>query len=305
MRHNQHKQSNTITMMKSVAFLFLVIFPLDTLAFLPSPWPSAQQQSQLQRHPQTLPTANAWGVTPGRSLPTSAVRSPLHGSYTRRGHSNTRIFSSINIIIAGAPASGKGTQCEIIKEKFGVVHLSTGDMLRAAVAAGTEVGKMAKGYMDSGKLVPDEVIIGIVKERLNEDDCKRQGWLLDGFPRTQAQAMALEEAGVSADCFLFLDVPDEVLVERVVGRRTDPVTGKIYHMTFSPPEDDEVSQRLEQRSDDTEEKVKVRLEQFHTNVDSVKDSYTEIMVAIDGNQAPSEVSRTIMETIEKMKAAKA
>lgn len=124
--------------------------------------------------------------------------------------------------------------------------------------------------------------------------------MLDGFPRTQAQAKALEDAGVSADCFLFLDVPDSVLVERVVGRRTDPVTGKIYHMTFSPPEDEEIMNRLEQRSDDTEEKVKVRLEQFHANVDAVKDSYTEIMVSVDGNRAPSVVSSEIFETINKM-----
>ncbi|CAJ1941666.1 unnamed protein product [Cylindrotheca closterium] len=205
-----------------------------------------------------------------------------------------------NIIIAGAPASGKGTQCEVIKSELGVVHLSTGDMLRAAVAAETEVGKMAKDFMDSGKLVPDEVIIGIVKDRLGESDCKENGWLLDGFPRTQAQARALEDAGVSADCFLFLDVPDEMLVERVVGRRTDPVTGKIYHMKFSPPEDEEVLNRLEQRSDDTEEKVKVRLDQFHANVDAVKDSYTDIMVSIDGNRTPSEVSSEIIQTINRM-----
>lgn len=205
---------------------------------------------------------------------------------------------AVNVIIAGAPASGKGTQCEVIKEKFGVVHLSTGDMLRAAVSAGTEIGKMAKDFMDSGKLVPDDVIIGVVKDRLDASDCRDKGWLLDGFPRTQAQATALAEAGVSADCFLFLDVPDEVLVERVVGRRTDPVTGKIYHMTFSPPDDDEVLKRLMQRSDDTEEKVKVRLEQFHANVDSVKDSYLDIMVVIDGNRAPDVVSKDIIEAIE-------
>jgi adenylate kinase len=124
--------------------------------------------------------------------------------------------------------------------------------------------------------------------------------LLDGFPRTQAQAKALEDAGVSANCFLFLDVPDEVLVERVVGRRTDPVTGKIYHMTFSPPEDEEILNRLDQRSDDTEEKVKVRLEQFHANVEAVKDSYTEIMVTIDGNRAPDVVSGEILDAITSM-----
>ena len=137
-----------------------------------------------------------------------------------------------------------------------------------------------------------------MKERLGESDCQEQGWLLDGFPRTQAQANALSEAGVSADCFLFLDVPDEVLVERVVGRRTDPATGRIYHMTFSPPEDEEILKRLEQRSDDTEEKVKVRLEQFHANVDAVKDSYTDIMVVIDGNRAPDIVSKEIVDAVE-------
>jgi len=208
---------------------------------------------------------------------------------------------SANIIIAGAPASGKGTQCEVIIKNLGVVHLSTGDMLRAAVAAETEVGKMVKDFMDSGKLVPDEVIIGIIKDRLRESDCQENGWLLDGFPRTQAQAKALADAGISADCFIFLDVPDEMLVERVVGRRTDPVTGKIYHMTFSPPEDEEVLNRLEQRSDDTEEKVKVRLEQFHANVDAVKDSYTDIMVPIDGSRAPTEVSSEVLKTINRMR----
>lgn len=137
-----------------------------------------------------------------------------------------------------------------------------------------------------------------MKDRLAADDCQSNGWLLDGFPRTQEQAMALEEAGIVADCFLFLDVPDEILVERVVGRRTDPETGKIYHMTFSPPESDEVKARLEQRSDDTEEKVKVRLEQFHANVDAVKDSYTDISVTIDGNQAPGVVSELIADAIK-------
>lgn len=205
----------------------------------------------------------------------------------------------LGIIIAGAPASGKGTQCEKIVENYNVVHLSTGDMLRAAVAAGTEVGVAAKGYMDAGKLVPDEVIIGIVKDRLAQSDCKKNGWLLDGFPRTEAQAVALSEAGITADCFVFLNVPDEVLVERVVGRRTDPETGKIYHMTFSPPDDEEVLARLEQRSDDTEEKVKVRLEQFHTNVAAVKGSYEDISIDIDGTQKPDTVAESIRVALQE------
>lgn len=204
----------------------------------------------------------------------------------------------LKLIIAGAPASGKGTQCELIKKQYGVTHLSTGDMLRAAVVAGSEVGTLAKEYMDAGKLVPDEVIIGVVKDRLNEDDCKSNGWLLDGFPRTPAQAEALAVEGIKADCFLFLNVPDEMLVERVVGRRTDPETGKIYHMTFSPPDDEEILARLEQRSDDTEEKVKVRLEQFHANVEAVKGSYEEIGIDIDGTAKPDEVAKAVKAAIQ-------
>ena len=141
-----------------------------------------------------------------------------------------------------------------------------------------------------------------VKERLDSPDCAESGWLLDGFPRTLAQAEALAEAGVSADCFIFLDVPDDILVERVVGRRTDPATGKIYHMTFSPPDDEEVLNRLEQRSDDTEEKVKVRLGQFHSNVEAVRGSYTDIAVEVDGTQRPEEVSAMIVKTIDAVLA---
>ena len=132
-----------------------------------------------------------------------------------------------------------------------------------------------------------------MKDRLEEDDCKTNGWLLDGFPRTPAQAEALAAAGIKADCFIFLNVPDEILVERVVGRRTDPETGKIYHMKFSPPEDEEVLARLEQRSDDTEEKVKVRLEQFHANVEAVKGSYADIGIEIDGTASPDEVAKAV------------
>mmetsp|Transcript_79068 Transcript_79068/g.219868 ORF Transcript_79068/g.219868 Transcript_79068/m.219868 type:complete len:268 (+) Transcript_79068:66-869(+) len=260
--------------MNQIAALILLVLPMAALAFV-SPLQSGRTMTSTDR------PMNPWGISLFR------VESQLF---------------AVNIIIAGAPASGKGTQCEVIKEKFGVVHLSTGDMLRAAVAAGTDVGKKAKDFMDSGKLVPDDVIIGVVKDRLDESDCKEKGWLLDGFPRTQAQANALSEAGVAADCFLFLDVPDEVLVERVVGRRTDPETGKIYHMTFSPPEDAAILNRLEQRSDDTEEKVVVRLEQFHANVDAVKDSYTDIMVVIDGNRAPAVVSKEIVDAIESKSA---
>ena len=190
------------------------------------------------------------------------------------------------IIIAGAPASGKGTQCEYIKKMFDVVHLSTGDMLRAAQEAGTPLGIEAKEYMDNGKLVPDSTIIGLVVARLAEADCIEKGWLLDGFPRTGAQADALAAAGVQCDIFILLDVPDELLVERVVGRRSDPVTGKIYHMTYSPPENSEILSRLVQRSDDTEEKVKVRVEAFHNNTNAILEKYASCTYKVDGARKP-------------------
>lgn len=272
-------------MFKSCATILLVFLPLSTLAFV-------SQLASVPKSPSlTVSTQQLWGVPSSTSLFAAS--------------DDTGTDDPLKIIISGAPASGKGTQCELIKKNFGVVHLSTGDMLRAAVAAESEVGKLAKEFMDSGKLVPDEVIIGVVKDRLEESDCQSQGWLLDGFPRTQAQADALADAGISADCFLFLNVPDEVLVERVVGRRTDPVTGKIYHMTFSPPDDEEVLARLEQRSDDTEEKVVVRLEQFHANVNAVKGCYTDISVEIDGTSKPDEVAVKISEAIKEKCGEKA
>ena len=202
------------------------------------------------------------------------------------------------IIIAGAPASGKGTQCEKIREEFKCVHLSTGDMLRAAVAAETEVGLQAKAVMESGGLVADEIIIKIIMDRLNEEDCKTQGWLLDGFPRTGAQAAALAEAGIVCDKFILLDVPDEVLVARVTGRRLDPETGDIYHLEFKPPPE-EIKDRLTQRADDTEEKLKPRLENYHTNLAAILDSYTDKMFKLDGNRDPAVVWEEIKAELNK------
>ena len=167
-------------------------------------------------------------------------------------------------------------------------------MLRAAVKDKTELGVKAKEHMDAGQLVPDELIINVVVERLKQPDCQSQGWLLDGFPRTRAQADALAKLGIEADAFILLDVPQEVLVERVTGRRTDPETGKIYHMTFSPPSDPEVISRLVQRSDDTEEKIVVRYQEFCSHVDSVKECYTDRTVWVDGSISPEQVSQVIM-----------
>ncbi|GMI01226.1 hypothetical protein TrST_g7007 [Triparma strigata] len=177
------------------------------------------------------------------------------------------------IIIAGAPASGKGTQCEMLVEKYDVVHLSTGDMLRAAVAAETDVGLQAKEVMESGNLVPDELITKIIVDRLAQPDCQSKGWLLDGFPRTRAQADSLAENGIVPHIFLLLNVPDEDIVARVTGRRLDPETGKIYHVTFNPPEDEEIAARLTQRADDTEEKCRVRLSTYHENVVAITPCY--------------------------------
>ena len=212
------------------------------------------------------------------------------------------MMASPKIIIAGAPASGKGTQCEFIVEKFGVVHISTGDALRAAVKAGTDVGKMAKEYMDKGGLVPDDVMIGIVKSRLAEDDCKEKGWLLDGFPRTGVQAKAMEDAGIKADKFVLLNVPDDVLVERCVGRRSDPETGKIYHLKFNPPPSDpEVQARLVHRSDDTEEAMVKRIEQYKTNVGAIKGFYKDITQEFDGVGDKMKLASAVADFIAKVR----
>ena len=177
------------------------------------------------------------------------------------------------IVIAGAPASGKGTQCALLVEKYGVVHLSTGDMLRAAVAVESEVGLQAKEVMEAGELVSDELITKVVLERLAEPDCVERGWMLDGFPRTKAQADAMKAADIVPHVFVVLDVPDEKIVERVTGRRLDPVEGTIYHEPDNMPEDEEVKARLTTRADDTEEKCLLRLATYHENVTAILPCY--------------------------------
>ena len=209
----------------------------------------------------------------------------------------------MNIILLGPPGGGKGTQAKILVEERNMVQLSTGDMLRAAVKSGSELGKQAKEAMDAGKLVSDDLITGVICDRLKEADCVEKGWLLDGFPRTKAQAEALSKAGGVPDCFVLLDVPEEVLVERVTGRRTDPETGKIYHMKFNPPPADIVD-RLVQRSDDTAEKIVVRYREFQSNIDSVRSCYENSMITVDGSMSQEEVGTCVMEGIKEAKAAK-
>jgi adenylate kinase len=202
------------------------------------------------------------------------------------------------IIIIGGPASGKGTQCEYIAAQYGVVHLSTGDMLREAVRSGSKVGKIAKDFMNRGELVPDETMINIVNERLDQEDCKQRGWLLDGFPRTKVQAAHLHDLGIVPDLIVFLDVPDEILIERVTGRRLDPQTGKIYHLSFQPPPA-EIVGRLEQRSDDTAEKAVRRLEHFHSNLSEIRSYLGDAIVQVNGTRAPGVISNDMARIIDR------
>lgn len=171
----------------------------------------------------------------------------------------------MRLIFIGPPGAGKGTQCARITDTLRIPHVSTGDMFRAAVKQGTPMGVEAKRYMDAGALVPDEVVIGMVRERLSADDVA-DGFLLDGFPRTVPQAEALQatlaEIGQALDAVILLEVPDALIVERIVGRRTDPETGRIYHLTFDPPPS-EIVDRLVHRSDDTEQAVRERLGAYH------------------------------------------
>ncbi len=172
----------------------------------------------------------------------------------------------MRLILLGGPGAGKGTQANYIKERYHIPQISTGDMLRAAVKAGSELGKKAKAVMDAGQLVPDEVIIGLVKERIKEADCQK-GFLFDGFPRTIPQADAMKAAGVPIDAVVDVDVPDEEIIKRMSGRRVHLASGRTYHIVFNPPQvagkDDATGEPLIQRDDDQEETVKKRLEVYH------------------------------------------
>ena len=207
----------------------------------------------------------------------------------------------LKVMIAGAPAAGKGTQCARIVEEYGLVHISVGDLLRAEVAAGTAAGKKAKSFMDNGDLVPNEVVVEMVKNKLAEPAVIEHGWLLDGYPRSAEQAEAIEAENIRPDVFLLVNVPDEDLVERVVGRRNDPVTGEIYHLKFKPPPA-EIVDRLEQRSDDTEEMVRRRLDTYHKNVEAVVGYYKDQLVEIDGAKDMDIVFQSIKTTIDKARA---
>jgi adenylate kinase len=190
--------------------------------------------------------------------------------------------TKMRLILLGAPGAGKGTQATYIKEKFNIPQISTGDMLRAAVKAGTPLGIEAKKVMDAGGLVSDDIIIGLVKDRLQQDDCAN-GYLFDGFPRTTPQADAMKDAGVGIDYVLEIDVPDSAIVDRMSGRRVHPASGRTYHVKFNPPKveglDNETGEQLVQRDDDKEETVKKRLTVYHEQ--------TEVLVGYYGDWAKS------------------
>ncbi|KUJ72537.1 adenylate kinase [Thiomicrospira sp. WB1] len=215
----------------------------------------------------------------------------------------------MKLILLGAPGAGKGTQAQFLTETFDIPQISTGDMLRAAIKAGTELGKKAKAFMDEGKLVTDEIIIGLVKDRIAEPDCKN-GFLLDGFPRTVPQADALKAAGVAIDAVVEIDVPDDTIVERMAGRRVHPNSGRTYHLTYNPPKtdgkDDETGEPLIQRDDDKPEVVKDRLSVYHEQTAPLVDYYQSesrsnadmVYVRVDGTQDIDQVQKNILDGLK-------
>lgn len=212
-------------------------------------------------------------------------------------------------LLLGAPGAGKGTQAQFITAAFDIPQISTGDMLRAAIKAGTPLGLEAKKIIDEGGLVRDDIIIGMVKERIAQDDCKN-GFLFDGFPRTLAQAEAMVEAGVDLDAVVEIDVPDSVIVDRMSGRRVHLASGRTYHVTYNPPKvegkDDVTGEDLIQRDDDKEETVKKRLAVYHEQTEVLVDFYSKLegehvpkYIKVDGTQAVEAVKAEVLKGLGK------
>lgn len=214
----------------------------------------------------------------------------------------------MKMILLGAPGAGKGTQAKFLTETYGIPQISTGDMLRAAVKAGTEVGLKAKAVMDSGALVTDDIIIALVKDRLTQEDCKA-GFLFDGFPRTIPQAEAMRDAGVDIDVVLEIDVPDDEIVRRLSGRRVHLDSGRVYHIEFNPPQnegvDDVTGEPLIQRDDDKEETVRKRLSVYHSQTKPLVDFYQDMektsgnvkFIKIDGTGSIDDIVASIKEKL--------
>ena len=210
---------------------------------------------------------------------------------------------AIRVILLGGPGAGKGTQANYIKEHFSVPQISTGDMLRSAVKAGTELGVMAKKIMDTGGLVSDDIIINLVKERITQPDCAN-GFLFDGFPRTIPQADAMKAAGVPIDFVVEIDVDDAEIVKRMSGRRVHPASGRTYHVDFNPPksagQDDVTGEPLIQRDDDKEETVKKRLEVYHEQTEPLVEYYSQ-WSAQSGKDAPRYIKIAGIGTVEEIR----
>ena len=211
----------------------------------------------------------------------------------------------IKLILLGAPGAGKGTQAEIISKKYAIPSISTGNMIREAIAAGTEMGRNAKSFIDSGALVPDEVVIGIIKERLAKPDCEN-GFILDGFPRTVPQAQALDDMGVEITDVISIEVPDEKIVERMGGRRVCKSCGASYHVKFNPSENGEFcdcGELLTIRSDDAPEVVKKRLETYHSQTEPLKGFYEAkgILKLVEGQEKLEDATALTQAALEAEK----
>ena len=209
----------------------------------------------------------------------------------------------MNIILLGAPGAGKGTQASILSNRLSIPAVSTGNMIREALRSGTELGLKAKSYMESGGLVPDEVVIGIIKERLAKDDCKN-GFILDGFPRTVPQAQALDEMGVKIDMAIEINVPDEAIADRMSGRRVCEKCGESYHIVHKPSKDgvscDVCGGRLVQRKDDAPETVLERLRVYHEMTEPLKDYYKKAnkLAVVNGQKDIDDTTKGVMKAIE-------
>lgn len=212
----------------------------------------------------------------------------------------------MRVILLGAPGAGKGTQAQFIMERYAIPQISTGDMLRAAVKEGTELGKQVEEIMNSGQLVSDDIIIALVKERIEREDC-RNGFLFDGFPRTIPQAEAMKRAGVSIDHVLEINVPDEAIIERLTGRRVHPASGRVYHLKYNAPKkegvDDVTGEALIQRDDDKEETVRERLAVYHSQTARLIDYYKAEQVngtryhRIDGLGSVEEIRQRVIDAL--------
>ena len=212
----------------------------------------------------------------------------------------------MNLILLGAPGAGKGTQVEFLTKERGLPSISTGNILRAAIKEGTPIGLKAQEYISSGRLVPDEVIIGIVKERLSQKDCEN-GFILDGVPRTIGQAEALEKAGIEITAAILIDVPDNMIEQRMAGRRTCIGCGATYHVVTKPPKKenvcDECGGELTRRKDDDPETVRTRLKVYHEETEPLVDFYRERgkLFVVDGSRSPEETNAQVLEALEKLK----